>query len=141
MSDAIPGTSARPRVTPDERSMPFFDGCKRGVLMLPKCVTCGSWGALADFACTICGGNSLAWEASSGTGHVHTFGLVHQAAHPGFRGEIPYNVVVVELSEGVRLNSRIVGCSNADIRVAMSVVVDFLEVGDGLAVPVFRPRS
>lgn len=131
--------STRPRVTADERSQPFFDACSNRELLITRCAACSAWGAPTDARCVECGANALRWERASGRGHVHTFGVVHYAAHSGFKDEVPYNVAVVELSEGPRLNTRIVGCNNSDIQVGLPVCVTFVDAGAGILVPAFQP--
>jgi hypothetical protein len=86
----------------------------------------------------MCGSQQLQWAEASGRGSVHTFGIVHHVSHPGFKDEAPYNVAVVELEEGPRLNTHIVGCSNTAIQVGMAVDVDFVRTANGVVVPRFR---
>jgi len=76
------------------------------------------------------------WEQASGRGTVRTFGVMHQRYHPAF--QTPYNVTIVELEEGPRLPTNIVGIANGDIRVDMPVVVEF-EKSHDVALPKFRP--
>jgi uncharacterized protein len=141
MSDTDIAAAARPAVVPDARSQAFFDGCAQGQLLIRRCIECQSWSAPADPFCSVCGGGRLEWARSSGRGVVHTFGVVHHISHPGFRDEAPYNVAVIELEEGPRLNSRIIGCGNDDIAVGMPVEVDFITTDTGVDVPAFRPRA
>jgi len=63
---------------------------------------------------------------------------MHQRYHPGFNDDIPYNVTVVELEEGPRLPTNLVGISNDQIRVGMPVLVDWERYED-VALPKFRP--
>ena len=66
---------------------------------------------------------------------------MHQRYHPGFVDDLPYNVAVVELEEGPRLNTNIVGVENEDLRVGMPVEVVFEELSDEVSLPKFRPAS
>jgi uncharacterized OB-fold protein len=66
---------------------------------------------------------------------------MHQLYHPGFKGEIPYNVTVVELEEGPRMTANLVGCPNDQIRVGMPVEVVFERITDEVTLPKFRPRT
>jgi uncharacterized OB-fold protein len=139
MPESDPTTSSRPEVTPDERSKPFFEACAAGQLSIRRCAACRAWSAPADPFCSICGGGRLEWAQASGRGTIHTFGVVHHISHPGFRDEAPYNVAVVELEEGPRINTHIIGCANDEIRVGMAVTVDFVRTTNGVVVPKFRP--
>jgi len=64
--------------------------------------------------------------------------VYHRAYHPAFEPLLPYVVAVIELEEGPRLVSNIVGIPPQEIQVGMPVHVEFLAAGD-TALPVFRP--
>ena len=66
---------------------------------------------------------------------------MHQTYHPGFSGDGPYNVAVVELEEGPRLNTNIVGVANEDLKVGMPVEVIFEAASDEVSLPKFQPTS
>jgi len=129
-------TIPRPLPEADESSRPFFDGAMEGRLMLMRCSDCGAWRLPARQHCDACLSENYTWEQASGRGTVRTFGIMHQRYHPGF--ETPYNVTIVELEEGPRLPTNIVGAEGEDIRVGMPVVVQF-ERHDDVALPKFRP--
>ncbi len=131
-------TIAKPLPEPDDASRPFWDGAAAGKLMLMRCKDCGAWRLPARMHCDECLSTSVAWEQASGRGTVRTFGVMHQRYHPGFAADLPYNVTIVELEEGPRLPTNLVGVSNADIRVGMPVVVDW-ERHEDVVLPKFRP--
>jgi uncharacterized OB-fold protein len=63
---------------------------------------------------------------------------VHAPTLPAFADKVPYNVVVVELLEGVRMIGNLLGVSNDEIREGMDVVVDFEDAGEGVKLPQWR---
>lgn len=128
----------KPVPAPDELSAPFFEGARKGLLMIQRCTECGAYLAPGSRACTGCLGEALAWVPASGRGTVFTFGVMHQRYHPAFASEIPYNVAVVELEEGPRLNTNLVGVPNEEIRVGMAVEVTFDRLTDEVSIPKFR---
>ncbi|MCC6386107.1 MAG: OB-fold domain-containing protein [Dehalococcoidia bacterium] len=135
MTDATPAPS-RPLPQADEISKEFFDGGMAGRLMLMKCTACGALRLPSRRHCDVCLADETAWVESSGKGVVRSFGIMHQRYHPGF--QTPYNVAFVELEEGVRLPTNIVGVANDAIRVGMPVVVEWDRYED-VALPKFRP--
>lgn len=129
-------TVPKPLPEADEASRPFFEGAMTGRLMLMKCSTCGAFRLPSRHHCDECLSPDYDWIPASGRGAVRTFGVMHQKYHPGF--ELPYNVTVVELDEGPRLPTNLVGIANSDIRVGMKVTVDW-ERHEDVALPKFRP--
>jgi uncharacterized OB-fold protein len=53
---------------------------------------------------------------------------------------VPYVVALVELEEGVRMPTNIVGCAPEAIRAGMPVEVVFEDVSADITLPRFRPR-
>lgn len=70
------------------------------------------------------------WRVSEGRGTVYASTTVRR------RGEDPHDVSLVELDEGFRMMSRVVGVAPEDVRIGMRVVVRF---DDG--VPVFEATA
>ncbi len=126
-----------PRVTPDNAS--FWEGCRRHVLMLPFCEDCGRPHLPPGPVCPFCFGERLDWRQASGRGIVSTWTVVHKEWFPAFRADLPYNVVQVELEEGVRLTANVVGVANAELRVGLPVEVTFDDVSETISLPRFRP--
>ena len=54
---------------------------------------------------------------------------------------VPYNVVVIELKDGPFFHSNVVGCSNDEIHIGMTVQVVFDDVSDEVTLPIFRPTT
>ena len=53
----------------------------------------------------------MAWERASGRATLHTYVISHRAA-PGIEDQVPYAIAVVELEEGPRMMTNIVGIPN-----------------------------
>ncbi len=126
----------RPLAEADEDSKPFFEGGLQGMLMLMKCGECGAVRLPARKHCDNCFSTEVEWVAASGRGKIYTFSIMHQQFHPGF--QVPYNLATVELEEGPRINTNIVGIDDSAIKVGMDVVVDW-EKHEDVALPKFRP--
>jgi hypothetical protein len=63
---------------------------------------------------------------------------VHKAWFPAFQDETPYNVVQVELDEGPRLTSHLVGAGDRAIAIGQRVEVVFTDIDDALTLHGFR---
>jgi uncharacterized OB-fold protein len=131
----------KPIPIPDEASRPFFDGVKEHKLMLQHCSTCGAWHWPVISRCPVCLSTEITWEQASGKGTLYTFVLMHQILHPGFASKIPYNVAEIDLEEGVRITSTVVGCSNDEMRIGMPLEVTFEDITDEVSLPKFQPSA
>ncbi|MBI5946521.1 MAG: OB-fold domain-containing protein [Chloroflexi bacterium] len=131
-----PAQVTKPLPEADDASKPFWDGAMEGRLVILRCADCKAWRMPWRHHCDQCLSDRSTWEQASGRGVVRTFGIMHQKYHPAF--EVPYNVTIVELAEGPRITTNLVGVSNADIRVGMPVVVDWERHSD-ITLPKFRP--
>ncbi len=130
-------TKPLPAITTLNR--PYWDGLKAGRLALPKCRACGAiWFPPSPF-CPRCWSREYAWRALSGRGTVSSWVVFHQAYFSSFKDEIPYNVAEVELAEGPRLLTNLVGVSNERIYAGMPVEVVFDHVTEDVTLAKFRP--
>jgi uncharacterized protein len=129
----------KPVPIPDEVSKPFFDGAREHQLMIQQCSTCGAVMWPVQARCNNCLSPTVAWRPSSGRGTLYSFALMHQVYHPGFAGEVPYNIAQVDLEEGLRILTAIVGCSNADLQIGMPLEVTFEAITDEVTLPKFKP--
>lgn len=121
----------------------FWEGCGRGELVLQRCRSCGTTQHKPRAVCATCLSDEIEHVVASGRGRVYTFTVTHQNQQPPFRDACPYVMAYVELDEGPRLLTHIVGCDPGDVEVGMPVVVDFQpqerDDGEAFAVPRFRP--
>lgn len=126
-----------PTITPDTRF--FWDGAKEGKLLIQRCSPCGALRHPPRPMCPAC--NSLEWDTiqSSGRGTVYSFVMPQHPQFPFF--EYPYIVGLIELEEGTRLVSNIVGTTPAEVSIGMAVTVCFEEFDGALVLPQFRPEA
>lgn len=132
-------TASKPVPIPDDLSAPFFDGAREGRLMLQHCPSCGRWSFPVRERCPHCFAAGLSWRAASGLGTVYTFTIMHQVMNPGFASSVPYNVSQIDLDEGVRMISNVVGIANDKLQPGMRVEAVFEAVSDTVTMPKFRP--
>ena len=89
------------------------------------------------------GERDLTWRVSVGLGTVYTYSVVRQNRMPGFQELGAYAVAYIDLDEGFRMMSTIVGVSDPtkDISIGQRVQVEFEEQAgeDSYPIPVFRP--
>lgn len=95
-----------PRPTPE--TQPFWDGCAAGELRIPRCRRCTRHFFYPRPDCPHCGSSDTEWVASDGTATLYSYVISHRPA-PGFADDVPYVIAVVQLPEGVRMMTNIVG--------------------------------
>lgn len=133
--------TTKPIPVPDEISAPFFDGARQGRLMLQHCIGCGAWSFPVRERCPHCFAAKLEWRQASGRGTLYTFTIMHQIMNPGFASAVPYNVAQIDLDEGVRMVSNIVGLDNSQLRPGMKLKVVFEDFGNQVSLPKFTPAA
>ncbi len=128
-----------PQPTPDTQA--YFDAAARGELRVPRCRACDTAFFYPRSACPACSSEDLEWMLCSGRATLHTYLLSSRAA-PGFEDETPFAIAVVELEEGPRLMSNIVGVPQTPEHLVldMELEVVFDKHGD-VAVPKFKPAG
>jgi uncharacterized OB-fold protein len=131
----------RPVPEPTADSAYFWERCRAGQLVLQRCAACGRVQFYPRALCVGCLSPRLEWVPSAGRGEVHSFTTVFRAPTPAFQADTPYVVAVIELQEGVRLISRVVGCAPERVTIGMPVEVTFEAISDAVALPQFRPAG
>ncbi len=133
----------RPLPETTELTAPFWQAARDGRLVMPQCRSCGHFVWCPRPACMECGGEALDWRELSGRGTVYSFTIIRQLAGRGaraFEKDIPYVIAWVDLAEGPRYYTNIVGCPVDDVTIGMEVVVVFEPASDAISLPKFKPR-
>jgi uncharacterized OB-fold protein len=127
----------RPVPVADEDTKPFWDYCKQHEFRLQKCNSCGKLRFPVSPICPHCLGMEFGWEKLSGKGEVYSFVVVHRRYHPAF--QVPYVVAIVEVEQGLRMITNVVGCKPDEVKVGMKVQVTFDDVSPEFSLPKFKP--
>jgi uncharacterized OB-fold protein len=132
---------AKPVPEPTPETQPFWDGCARGELLLQRCRDCGKPYFYPRPVCPACGSTDVEWFRASGRATLYSYVINHRPAR-GFEAEAPYAIAVVELAEGPRMMTNIVGVPNTpeDLILDMELQVTFEQRGD-VTIPLFAPAT
>lgn len=128
-----------PRV--DEESRAFWEACARHELYVQKCRACGTVFYYSRAFCPEDLSTDLEWLRCSGRGTIYAFTITYQNQSAGFRDKVPYVLAYVELEEGVRMLTNIVGCNPTEVHIGMPVEVAFEDATPELSIPVFQPTG
>ena len=132
-------TKPRPRPMNETLSKPFWEATKRHELVLPRCRTCSKIFFYPREQCPNCYSSDLDWTQVSGKGRLYTFTVVHQTAHPAFQPDAPHIYAIVQLNEGPRMPSNLIGCDIEDARIDMAVEAVFDDASDDYTLVKFKP--
>ena len=130
----------RPVPVPDPESAPHWAAANEGRLVVQRCARCGNHQLYPRPHCLRCRG-PVEWVEASGHGTVYSFTVIRQNFSRSFRHLIPYVVALVDLDEGPRLMTNMVGCEPEDLVIGMPVRVRFEPVSDDASLPMFEPSA
>jgi uncharacterized protein len=120
-----------------EVAEPFWNATREGRLLLPWCTACARPVWYPREVCPRCLGSTLEWRESQGRGVVYACTVEHKAQTQALAA--PYVVALVELDEGVRLLSNVVGRPPERVAVGDRVRVTWEPLSDGRRLPLFEP--
>ena len=118
----------KPMPVPTEISAPFWEGLKAERLLIQQCERCSHWVFYPRRHCPACFTHALAWREVSGGATLYSFTVTRIATLPDFADEMPQILAVVELDQGVRINTNLVGLDEAEVKVGMRLQPVYAEV-------------
>lgn len=139
----------------DRENYAFLSYCGKHELRAQQCASCGLKRLPPTTACPFCASPDATWEQLSGRGTVYSYGEVHQAIIPAFKPYTPYMLLLVELDEqrgdpgefdGLRIEGNLATSEGAlagpelisQVGIGTRVRVVFKDIGEGLAMPLWR---
>ena len=125
--------------SPTPLTAPFFEGARQGELRLQRCDACQAVQFYPRPFCVACGAQALTWFPATGRGAIASFSVVHRGVSPAY--EAPYVVALVDLEEGPRMMSHVVGEAALDVAVGDPVVAHFEAWSDDITMPVFKREA
>lgn len=114
----------------------YWDAAEEGRLLVRRCGACGRVHHYPREFCPHCWSEDVTWESASGRAELYTWSVVHRNDLPPFGERTPYVAAVVQLEEGPRMMTEIVGCGEEGLRAGMELEVAFRQ-----GIPVFRPEG
>ncbi len=130
-------SAGRPRPAVNRDTRFFWEGVQQGKLLIQRCASCGELRHPPGPMCSHC--RSLDWDTveASGRGRVYSFVVAHHPEVPPFA--YPNAIALVELEEGTRIVSNLVGVDPAKIEVGMEVTAGFHELEEDRIFLQFTP--
>jgi uncharacterized OB-fold protein len=120
---------------------PHWEAAKQHQYLIQRCQQCGHQWFPPMRTCTECLSDQVEWVQAKGTGSVYSFVIYHQGWLPGYLKQTPYNLAIVELDEGIRVVTNLVGIDNDAIEVGMPVEVMYEHIAPEVVIPRFQLRK
>jgi len=124
----------RPVISPDTAF--FWEGTARHELRIQRCGGCGTLRHPPGPMCPVCGFARPEYDVAAGTGHVYSYVVHHHPPVPG--RQLPIVIVLVQLTEGVRMVGELLGTDPERVRIGLPVRVTFVEVDGDLTLPAWQ---
>jgi uncharacterized OB-fold protein len=128
-----------PTPVPTPETLPFWDGAAQGELRVQRCRSCERYYFYPRPFCPRCFSQDVEWTTVSGDARLVSY-VINYRPLPPFDPSVPIVVALVELAEGPRMMSNIVGVAPdpSALELDMPLTVSFAPRGD-YALPVFTP--
>lgn len=116
----------------------FFDHAREHRLIYQHCTECSANIFYPRTVCPNCLASDMEPRDAAGTGTIHSFTVLHRPGHPSRTAEVPYTIVLVDLSEGIRILADLVEADPDHVRIGAPVTVVFDDVSHDFTVPRFK---
>jgi len=104
-------------ITNPGRLQTYEDNLAKGVFRIQQCRDCGSHVFYPRQLCNHCGSSELKWVDVTGRGTVYSTSTVRRRPEKG--GD--YNISLIDLEEGPRMMSQVMGMDPEDVVIGMEV--------------------
>lgn len=127
--------------SPDAEQLPYWEAAREGRLVVMRERVTGRHYMYPRPFDPVTWSTDVEWVEVSGRATLYTWSVVHRNDLPPWRERVPYVAAIVDLEEGPRLATNVVGCAPDALSVGMALEVAFEPRGDEWTVPVFRPAA
>ncbi len=133
-------TDPRARIVPEVTALtePYWEAARAGRLALQRCPVCERTWHPPEPVCPTSPGHPVEWITASGWGRLHSYTVVHHAAHPAVADALPYVVALVDLDEGPRLICNLLGSDPGEVTPFARVRLELGSTAAGETLPVAR---
>ena len=132
--------SKRPLPQPTPETKHFWEGTQAGEIRLQRCDDCAKVYFPPRPFCPGCASRKVSIFKASGKARLYSY-VIHHRPAPGFTP--PYAIAVVELAEGPRMMTNIVGCPQTPEALPLDMALEpvFEKMNDDITLPLFRPSK
>lgn len=128
----------RPLPKPTPATQAFWDGAKKGKLMLQWDPTAKKYQFWPRANSVRTGRRNLQWKPTSGKGALYSFTVTHVPT-PGFEARAPYVIGMIQLDEGVRIIANLINIEIDEVEIGMRMKVAWEKLSDDITYFAFEP--
>jgi uncharacterized protein len=125
--------------TIEDETSEYWTAATDGRLLIARCGSCERVHHYPRVMCPFCWSEDVTAVEASGQATLYTYSTVFMNDLPPFKERLPYTAAVVDLAEGPRLMTMIVGADPADLRIGMPLRAEPIEITGGVTAFAFRP--
>jgi uncharacterized OB-fold protein len=129
-----------PTPTPDADSTPYWQALREHRVLFQRCAACGHSQLYFRALCRSCWSRDLHEVQAGGTGTVHSLTVCHSVGNPALAAELPYALALVDLDEGPRVMTRIVG-EPSSVRIGDRVTATFRDLDEECSLLYFERQE
>jgi len=123
----------------ENENEPFFQALEDGRLLVGRCGSCERHHYYPRPHCPHCWSDDVEWVPACGQATLYTWSVIHTNDLPPWPSRVPYVAGVVELAEGPRMMTHIVGAEGDELSIGMPLEVEFVDLDEDLTIAAFRP--
>ena len=126
-SSYLPAGMPAPVPSPDGLDVAYWEGTRRGELMVQKCGGCGGWQWGPEWMCHQCNSFDMQWEQVAANGLIYSWERPWHPVHPALKPMGPYTVVLVELPHAgnIRMIGNLLGAADQEVVIGSAVEAVF----------------
>ncbi len=123
----LPAGMPAPVPSGDGLDVPYWEGTRRGELMVQRCGDCGTWQWGPEWLCHNCNSFEMKWEQVAAEGVIYSWERPWHPVHPALRERGAYTVVLVELPHAgnIRMLGNLLGPDDQEVVIGREVQAVF----------------
>jgi uncharacterized OB-fold protein len=125
-----------PEITP--LTEPFWSAAKQRRLVVQRCASCGTLRFPPEPGCYRCGSLKSSWVPMSGRATLWSWTVCYPPLLPYFAERAPWPVAVVQLEEGPRMVTNVIGVPVEQYEAGLPLIAGYEDISGDVTLVVFR---
>ena len=123
----LPAGMPAPVPSGDSLDLAYWQGTRRGELLVQRCGGCGTWQWGPEWLCHRCQSFNMQWQQIAGNGLIYSWERPWHPVHLALADMGPYTVVLVELPEAgnIRMIGNLLGPADQEVVIGAAVEAVF----------------